>query len=47
MIVNKNGTSKESHSDRVVVSSDPEVSAKASGGVSRRRDFGDTIRNSL
>ena len=30
MIVNKNGTSKESHSDGVVVSSDPEVSAKAS-----------------
>ena len=30
MIVNKNGTSKESHSDRVVVPSDPEVSAKAS-----------------
>lgn len=30
MIVNKNGTSKESDSDRVVGASDPEVSAKAS-----------------
>ena len=30
MIANKNGASKESNSDRVVVPSDPEVSAKAS-----------------
>jgi transposase-like protein len=29
-LISRNGTSKESHLDRVVVSSDPEVSAKAS-----------------
>ena len=29
-LISRNGTSKESHSDRVVVPSDPEVSAKAS-----------------